>query len=133
MKPSELFKLIRDSEYITIGDAVDFVVKVFDDEKIINDLIQSGDTVIQVIPIDKEAPKGRLILPQVRTIRNALDNGVISIVTRETELKNALDIQNSASAGEMRTQLAFSIFTPLHKSALSLVKSCLKLQEIHIL
>ena len=62
----------------------------FDDEKILDDIIKPCETVVQVIPIDKEAPKGRLILPQVRTIRNALDNGAISLVTRETELKEAL-------------------------------------------
>ena len=42
MKPSELFKLIRDSEYITIGDAVDFVIKVFDDEKTIRLLFEES-------------------------------------------------------------------------------------------
>ena len=42
MKPSELFKLIRDTEFITIGDAVDFVVKVFDDEKIIRLLFEES-------------------------------------------------------------------------------------------
>ena len=63
----------------------------FDDEKIIDDLVKSGDTIVQVIPIDKEAPKGRLILPQVRTIRNALDNSVVSVITNEKELPNVLN------------------------------------------
>ena len=63
----------------------------FDDEKIVNDIVEKGDTVIQVIPIDKAAPKGRLILPQVRTIRNVLDICANSIVTNEFELKNVLD------------------------------------------
>jgi len=63
----------------------------FDEEKILNDVISQGDTVVQVIPIDKEAPKGRLILPQVRTIRNLLDIGANSVITNEINLKSALD------------------------------------------
>ncbi|MCQ2958499.1 MAG: [FeFe] hydrogenase H-cluster maturation GTPase HydF, partial [Candidatus Gastranaerophilales bacterium] len=63
----------------------------FDDEKILNDMISAGDTVIQVIPIDKAAPKGRLILPQVRTIRNVLDIGANSIVTSPEKLNNVLN------------------------------------------
>ena len=62
----------------------------FDEDKILDDILQKNDILIQVIPIDKEAPRGRLILPQVRTIRNALDNGIISVVTRETELENTI-------------------------------------------
>ncbi len=44
-----------------------------------------------VIPIDSEAPKGRLILPQVQLIRDCLDHGIKSYVVRDTELKSALD------------------------------------------
>lgn len=58
--------------------------------KILGDLVHQGSTVILVIPIDKEAPKGRIILPQVQTLRDLLDNNCISIVVKETELKSAL-------------------------------------------
>lgn len=57
---------------------------------IIADLVQSGDTVVLVVPVDKAAPKGRLILPQQQTIRELLDRGVVSVVTRETELAQTL-------------------------------------------
>ena len=64
----------------------------FDDEKILDDLLEAQDVIIHVIPVDKEAPRGRLILPQVGTIRNALDNSVVSIVVRETELEKSLNL-----------------------------------------
>ncbi len=57
---------------------------------IISDMTKEGDVVVLVVPIDKAAPKGRLILPQQQTIRDLLDNGGISVVCRETELENAL-------------------------------------------
>ena len=59
--------------------------------KIAGDLIPEKSTVILVIPIDKEAPKGRIILPQVQTLRDLLDSNCISIVVKENELKNALE------------------------------------------
>lgn len=59
--------------------------------KIIGDLIPQGSTVILVIPIDKEAPKGRIILPQVQTLRDLLDNNCVSVVVKESELKSAID------------------------------------------
>lgn len=59
--------------------------------KIAGDLIEEGSTVILVIPIDKEAPKGRIILPQVQTIRDLLDSNCLSYVVKETELKSALE------------------------------------------
>ncbi len=64
-----------------------------DDEEmfIIGDLINPGDTIVLVTPIDTAAPKGRLILPQVQTIRDVLDHDGMSIVTKERELKLALD------------------------------------------
>jgi len=59
-------------------------------EGIVSDLVPPGGTAVLVVPIDKEAPKGRLILPQVRTIRDLLDNGSMALVTREGELGAAL-------------------------------------------
>lgn len=46
---------------------------------------------ILVVPIDKAAPKGRLILPQQQTIRDILERGALSLVVRDTELKSTLD------------------------------------------
>ena len=59
--------------------------------KIAGDLIPPKSTVILVIPIDKEAPKGRIILPQVQTLRDLLDSDCLSYVVKESELKEALD------------------------------------------
>lgn len=59
--------------------------------KIAGDLINEKSTVILVIPIDKEAPKGRLILPQVQTIRDLLDSNCITMCVKESELQDALD------------------------------------------
>ena len=59
--------------------------------KIVGNLIPQRSTVILVIPIDKEAPKGRIILPQVQTLRDLLDNNCVSIVVKESELKSAID------------------------------------------
>lgn len=59
--------------------------------KIAGDLVEKGSTVILVIPIDKEAPKGRIILPQVQTIRDLLDSECLTYVVKETELKQALE------------------------------------------
>ena len=59
--------------------------------KIAGNLVPEKSTVILVVPIDKEAPKGRLILPQVQTIRDLLDSNCMPYVVKETELKDALD------------------------------------------
>jgi [FeFe] hydrogenase H-cluster maturation GTPase HydF len=58
---------------------------------IIGDLVPPGELVVLVVPIDKEAPKGRLILPQVQTIRDLLDNDSYCLVVKERELRDALD------------------------------------------
>jgi [FeFe] hydrogenase H-cluster maturation GTPase HydF len=58
---------------------------------IIGDLVPSGELVVLVIPIDLEAPKGRLILPQVQSIRDILDNDAYCLVVKERELRDALD------------------------------------------
>lgn len=74
----------------------DAIVKLLPEDfvnspKIVGDLVSSKSTVILVIPIDKEAPKGRIILPQVQTIRDLLDSECLTYVVKETELQDALD------------------------------------------
>ena len=59
--------------------------------KIAGDLVPLQSTVILVIPIDKEAPKGRIILPQVQTIRDLLDSNCMPYVVKETDLKQAIE------------------------------------------
>lgn len=59
-------------------------------KKIIGDLLEPGDFVVLVIPIDSSAPKGRLILPQQQTIRDILDAGAVSIVTSVDDLEMTL-------------------------------------------
>lgn len=58
---------------------------------IVADLVGPGQTAILVVPIDKEAPKGRLILPQVQTIRDLLDGDACCMVVKERELRAAID------------------------------------------
>ena len=60
-------------------------------KRLVADLLAPNDTVVLVVPIDSAAPKGRLILPQQQTIRDILEAGAISIVTRETELTRTLE------------------------------------------
>ncbi|MBC8589828.1 [FeFe] hydrogenase H-cluster maturation GTPase HydF [Wansuia hejianensis] len=72
----------------------DKLIKILDidDEEstLIGDIIPYGGKVIMVIPIDSDAPKGRLILPQVQLLRDCLDHGIKSYVVRDTELESAL-------------------------------------------
>jgi [FeFe] hydrogenase H-cluster maturation GTPase HydF len=58
--------------------------------RIVGDLISPSDFVVLVVPIDKGAPKGRLILPQQQTIRDILETGASAVVVRENELKGVL-------------------------------------------
>ena len=64
------------------------------DLTIVGDLINPGDVVVLVTPIDKAAPKGRLILPQQQTIRDIIENDAIVVVTKEYELKETFESLN---------------------------------------
>lgn len=64
------------------------------DLKLVSDLIKPKDFVVLVVPIDKAAPKGRLILPQQQVIRDILDSGSTAIVVKEDELKDTLENLN---------------------------------------
>ncbi len=61
-----------------------------DDPKILGDLVPAGSVVVLVIPIDKEAPKGRIILPQVQAIRDLLDSRCMALCVTDQELPQAL-------------------------------------------
>ncbi len=58
--------------------------------KLLGDLVRPGDVVVLVTPIDKAAPKGRLILPQQQVIRDVLENDAVALVTKEHELRRTL-------------------------------------------
>lgn len=60
-------------------------------ETIVGDILKYGSKVIMVVPVDSEAPKGRLILPQVQLLRDCLDHGIKSYVVRDIELVSALE------------------------------------------
>ena len=76
---------------------VSALVKIVPDEfvnppSILGDKVKKSDVVILVTPIDKEAPKGRLILPEVQTIRDLLNNDCISVVVQQNNLENAINL-----------------------------------------
>ncbi len=74
-----------------LKDAIISVIPEDEDKfKIVGDLINPGDFVVLVTPIDKAAPKGRLILPQQQTIRDILESDAMAIVTKEYELRETL-------------------------------------------
>lgn len=60
-------------------------------KRIVGDLISPSDFAVLVVPIDKAAPKGRLILPQQQTIRDILDSGATAVVCKEDALRETLD------------------------------------------
>ncbi|HSQ33910.1 MAG TPA: [FeFe] hydrogenase H-cluster maturation GTPase HydF, partial [Peptostreptococcaceae bacterium] len=81
----------------------------YEKKYIVGDLLNKYDYVVLVTPIDKAAPKGRLILPQQQTVRDIIDNGAISIVTRETELKETLENLGKKPALVITDSQAFKV------------------------
>lgn len=75
---------------------------------LIDGLIQSGDLAVLVTPIDKSAPKGRLILPQQQTIRDIIDNDAMAVITKENQLKAALQHLSKAPAVVITDSQAFA-------------------------
>lgn len=79
-----------------IGDVREALLRLapadhFDSRRIISDLVPPGEVAVLVIPIDKEAPKGRIILPQVMAIRDLLDGESLAFVVQDRGLRQALD------------------------------------------
>ncbi len=71
-----------------IGNAIKIEKEKF---QIVGDLINPGEIIVLVTPIDKAAPKGRLILPQQQVIRDILESDAIAVVTKEHELRETLE------------------------------------------
>ncbi|MFW6381598.1 MAG: [FeFe] hydrogenase H-cluster maturation GTPase HydF [Bacillota bacterium] len=83
----------------------------FEEPAIIGDLLEEGDHVILVVPIDSAAPRGRLILPQVQTIRDILDHHCITTVCKDTELARALASLSDKPAMVVTDSQAFDRIT----------------------
>lgn len=64
------------------------------DLHLLNDIVNPGQTVVLVIPIDAQAPHGRIILPQVQTLRNILDIGAVAVCLKDTELETYIKNNN---------------------------------------
>ncbi len=103
------------------GDSVDELKRKIADIKLVDvvpglldGLVEKGDRVVAVCPIDESAPKGRIILPQVQLIRDCLDRHATSIVCQPAELPDALDragagalvVTDSQAFGEVRRAVA---------------------------
>jgi [FeFe] hydrogenase H-cluster maturation GTPase HydF len=80
-----------------------------EDRHLVADLIRPGNLVVLVIPIDKAAPKGRLILPEQAMIRDVLDAGAVSVVTQETNLAETLKHLNQKPALVITDSQAFGL------------------------
>ena len=90
------------------------------ERKIIADKLNPGDFVVLVVPIDKAAPKGRLILPQQQTIRDILDAGAVSIVVKETELAETLAMLGTKPAMVITDSQVFSSVSKIMPKAIPL-------------
>ena len=85
--------LVSAKDGINIYEFKERLAKLFPESKrkyILKDLVNKGESVIMVMPIDESAPKGRIILPQQEVLRELLDIGCIAICTQVSELKDCL-------------------------------------------
>lgn len=98
LQPNEILVSAKENKNIyEIKELLAHLVKDNkNNRKLVSDLIEQGDTVVLVVPIDESAPKGRLILPQQQTIRDILEAGAIAAVCRDTELEQTLSSLSKA-------------------------------------
>ncbi|MDR0498819.1 MAG: [FeFe] hydrogenase H-cluster maturation GTPase HydF [Holophagales bacterium] len=97
-----------------IADVIEAMLRLapsdhFECRHLISDLVQPGDTALLVTPIDKQAPKGRLILPQVMTIRDLLDGGSIPMVCQQDGIPSALENLRNPPAIVITDSQAFDL------------------------
>lgn len=95
LSPEDCFMWVSASNHDNIHELKERIGTLVPDDtpqlKIVGDLIQPSDFIVLVVPIDKAAPKGRLILPQQQTIRDILDTDATAIVVKDDQLKTTLD------------------------------------------
>ena len=90
-KSDEIFVSAKNGQGINeLRERLAVLLPKNDGKRVVGDLVSAGDVVVLVTPIDKAAPKGRLILPQQTTIRDLLDSGAIPVVCRDSELLETL-------------------------------------------
>ena len=103
MSVSDMIKLSRDDSAILVSatdkknidqlkEKIALMADVGPEKHIVKDLVDKGDVVILVSPIDDAAPKGRLILPQQQTIRDLLDADAVAMVIKENEVSDTLKL-----------------------------------------
>ncbi|WP_042273511.1 [FeFe] hydrogenase H-cluster maturation GTPase HydF [[Clostridium] dakarense] len=124
-------------------------LEIEEDEKtILGDVLPYGSKVVLVVPIDSEAPKGRIILPQVQVIRDCLDHGIKIYVVRDTELNEAINeldnidlvVTDSQAFKEVENIIpkdmnltSFSILFARQKGELKeFLKGCEKLKDLKL-
>ena len=122
---NNLFKGVDNSDAINLNILNDDLQPIVDALKkaipesaykkvsMLGDLIQPGDLVLLVTPIDAEAPEGRLILPQVMAIRDVLDNDCICTVLKENNLKQYFDSNMSRPSLVVTDSQAFAMVSKI--------------------
>ena len=73
-----------------LKEKIAFMTDIRPERKLVSDLVDKGDVVLLVMPVDEAAPKGRIILPQQQTIRDLLDVGAITVTVKEGEISDAI-------------------------------------------
>ena len=90
VQPEHRDDYVTDLKNAIIGATPDYL----NSSPLLSDLVPAGGLVIMIIPIDSEAPKGRIILPQVQALRDVLDSNAVSLITKETEYSDSLKMLN---------------------------------------
>ena len=88
--PLTISSLDKENRAKLLGEIIKNAPSDFEAKTLTGDLYKPGDTIILVVPQDIQAPKGRLILPQVQTIRDILDNGALPLLTKPENLGQLL-------------------------------------------
>lgn len=128
LKSNEIFvSAVENHNIYELKELIGSLYSVDDEKmKIIGDKLNKDDIAVLVIPIDKAAPKGRLILPQQQTIRDVLEAGAVSVVTRESELRQTLKSLSKKPAVVITDSQAF-------KEVAAIVPQDIKLTSFSIL